>query len=310
MSIQVNQLSSFEIVKRRRRGNSSAKKAGNAGKPITKLSSFDTVKNRHSGNAEIFTIGQDLDIIVDRSASMQSMDDAPATQIRNLLIDQQKIANESGKSIRITLTTFDDSAETILDNIDIGTYDIPEIGWFKDVLKPRGCTRFYDTLIECMANQKSRVNNWYINPSVRKLKPIIGRTCYVLTDGQDNRSGLSITNLRSAMTTNKLQTGFNAIFLAANLGNAQEVGASMGFDPNTSLTIDSGRHGSSNGMKAAASLLRAISSGSSAPPAFTALQRQSSAPVPNYAYSPSHSPSPPSSPINVPMVAPPLLFRC
>ena len=305
MSHQVTQLSSFEIIKRRRGGHPSAKKAGNAGKPIIKLSSFDTIKNRRSGNVDLFTIGQDLDIIVDRSASMQSMDDAPATQIRNLLIDQQKLANESGKSIRITLTAFDDDADTILDNIDIGTYDIPEIGWFKDVLKPRGCTRFYDTLIECMADQKSRVNDWYINPRVRKLSPVIGRTCYVLTDGHDNRSGLSITNLRSAMTTNKLQNGFNAIFLAANLGNAQEVGASMGFDPNTSLTIDSGRVGSGNGMKAAASLLRAISSGSSAPPAFTPLQRQSSAP-PTHSY----TPSPPSSPINTPMVAPPQLFRC
>ena len=124
-----------------------------------------------------------------------------------------------------------------------------------------------------MADQKSRVNDWYIKPRVRKLSPVIGRTCYVLTDGHDNRSGLSITNLRSAMTTNKLQNGFNAIFLAANLGNAQEVGASMGFDPNTSLTIDSGRVGSGNGMKAAASP-PAISNGSSVPP-FTPLQHQS-----------------------------------
>lgn len=297
MNLQENQLSSFEIIKRRR--GSSTKKTGNAAKPIIKLSSFDTVKNRHSGNVELFTIGQDLDIIVDRSGSMQTMDDAPARQIRDLLIDQQKITNESGKNIRITLTAFDDDADTILDNIDIGTFDIPDIDWFKDVLKPRGCTRFYDTLIECMADQKSRVNEWHINPKVRKLKPIIGRTCYVLTDGHDNRSGLSITNLRSAMTTNKLQSGFNAIFLAANLGNAQEVGASMGFDPNTSLTIGSGRERSSNGMKAASSLLRAISSGSSAPPVFTALQRQSSAPIPNY------SPSPPSSPINNLKIAPP-----
>ena len=132
--------------------------------------------------------------------------------------------------------------------------------------------------IEC-SNQRSRVNDWDVSPKLRKLNPIINRTIYELTDGYDNRSGLSITNLRSAMKTNKLFGSFNAVFLAANLGNAQEIGASMGFNPNTSLTIDAGRQRSSNGMQAANSLLRAISSGSSAPPGFTQLQRQSSQPV-------------------------------
>lgn len=274
MTTPIIKLSSFDIVKRR---NRSPKKTDP--KPITKLSSFNTVKRRHSGNAELFTLGQDLHIVVDRSSSMQSMEDAPANQIRALLIDQKKIADDTGKTIRVTLTVFDDVAETYMENVDISTYDIPQIDWFQDVLKPRGCTRFYDTMIECLANQRSRVNNWDVSPKLRKLNPIINRTIYVLTDGYDNRSGLSITNLRSAMKTNKLVGSFNAVFLAANLGNAQEIGASMGFNPNTSLTIDAGRQRSSNGMQAANSLLRAISSGSSAPPGFTQLQRQSSQPV-------------------------------
>jgi hypothetical protein len=275
----ISKLSSFDIVKRRRNSKKLPQKVGRDGKKLKKLASFDTVKQRKSGTAEIFTLGTDLHIIVDRSGSMQSMGDTPANQIRQLLEDQKKIAQETGKKIVVTLTTFDDKAENVLENIDISDYDIPDIAYFKDILKPRGCTRFYDTVIEAIANQKARVKSWPMANSVRKLKPVIGRALYVLTDGYDNSSHMSVGQLRSCMKTNQQLAGFNAIFLAANIGNAQEVGASMGFNPDTSLTIDAGRQRSANGMMAAASLLRAISSGSSAPPMFSAMQRQSSAPI-------------------------------
>ena len=82
-------------------------------------------------------------------------------------------------------------------------------------------------------------------------------------------------HLRTALNTNKALGDFTAVFLAANIGDAEIVGQQMGFDADTSLTIGNTPQFASVGMNHANSLLRAVSGGA-APPPFTHSMRQSS----------------------------------
>tara|TARA_B110000977_G_C11084786_1_gene494259 strand:- start:3154 stop:4074 length:921 start_codon:yes stop_codon:yes gene_type:complete len=245
------------------------------------LSSFQIIKRRLNIDSPptVHSVATILDAIVDASGSMSSMGNAPPEQILQLMNDQRKLALESGIKIYFSLTVFSDIPTLMIDkaNLSDPDYEIPTFSDLRDMLEPCGLTRFYDTVIERVAAQKADSNSILkaLPYSLRSLNPTINRVVYVLTDGDDNRSTMGISDLRNCLNTNKTQNGFTAVFLAANIGNAEVVGANMGFDADTSLTIGNDAHYASVGMNHATSLLRACSGGS-APPQFTQCMRTSS----------------------------------
>ena len=253
---------------------------------ISKLSSFEIVKRRNSldNKPPHYAIATVIEAVVDASSSMSSMGDTPPEQIHKLIVDQNKIAMETGNKIYFSLTTFASKSNVLIDNVDLSdpNYTPPTYHEIKTMMTPNGMTRFYDTLIERIAEQKKNAKNILhsLPYNIRSLKPQINRVLYTLTDGQDNQSKLSISHLRNCLNTNKKISGFTAVFLAANIGNAEVVGANMGFNADTSLTIGNDAHFAGIGMNHANSLLRAVSGGS-APPAFSISARTSSQPIYN-----------------------------
>ena len=248
--------------------------------PIKKLSSFDIVKRRHNTQPpSLHSVATDLEIVVDKSGSMSSMGDVPAEQIHKLIKDQRQLALDENRKITLSLTVFDNASNTVIDSLDLHDPNI-EIPGFQDVktmLTPGGLTRFYDTILDRVASQKARSKSTIkaLPYSIRSLNPKINRVLYVLTDGEDNSSFMGMQKLRQCLNTQKALGFFTAVFLAANIGNAEVVGEQMGFDAETSLTIGNTPQFASVGMNHANSLLRAVSGGS-APPVFTQSMRQAS----------------------------------
>ena len=257
---------------------------------ISKLSSFEIVKRRNNldNNPSHYAIATVIEAVVDASSSMSSMGDTPPEQIHKLILDQRKLAMETGNKVYFSLTTFASTSKVLIDNVDLSDpdYTPPSYSEVKIMMAPNGMTRFYDTLIERIAEQKKNSNNILksLPYNIRSLKPQINRVLYTLTDGQDNQSKLSISHLRNCLNTNKKLSGFTAVFLAANIGNAEVVGENMGFNADTSLTIGNDAHYAGIGMDHANSLLRAVSGGS-APQAFSHCARTSSQPTHNGAAS-------------------------
>ena len=253
----------------------------------TKLSSYQIIKRRNNDTSPTHhSVATVLEAIVDASGSMSSMGNAPSEQIRKLMLDQRKLALDTGIKIYFNLTVFSSQPTLMIDNADLSDpdYEIPSYSDIQDMLSPDGLTSFYDTVIERVAAQKVSANKIFkaLPYSIRCLNPTVNRVLYVLTDGDDNRSTMRITDLRNCLNTNKTQKGFTAVFLAANIGDAEVVGEQMGFDADTSLTIGNDAHYASVGMTHATSLLRACSGGS-APPPFTQTMRCSSQ-GPTYTY--------------------------
>lgn len=247
---------------------------------IKKLASFDIVKRRNNDQpTPLHAVATDLEVVVDKSGSMSSMGNVPAEQIHELIKDQRKLALDENRKITMSVTVFDSTANTVIDNIDLSDPDtqLPTFQEVANMLNPGGLTRFYDTILERVASQKARAKNIVkaLPYSIRSLNPRVNRILYVLTDGEDNKSSMGMQHLRTALNTNKALGDFTAVFLAANIGDAEIVGQQMGFDADTSLTIGNTPQFASVGMNHANSLLRAVSGGA-APPPFTHSMRQSS----------------------------------
>jgi hypothetical protein len=248
---------------------------------MTSLSCLSSVKRsaeEHSRGNPSWGLFTDIEVIVDKSGSMCTMNSAPPEQIHKTFMDQQKLAQDNpNQKIHMSLTCFDHDANTVIDNIDIRTFDIPDANEFTNMLKPSGSTRCYDTVIERIRAQDQRIKEAIskLPYAIRALNPTVTRILYLLTDGEDNQSGTTVRHFQHFMHEQKTTHNLKSIFLAANIGDAQIVGTQMGFDSNTCLTIGNNYHLSSNGMASAGHVLRQFSQNMPAP-AFTALQRASS----------------------------------
>lgn len=248
---------------------------------MTSLSCLSSVKRsaeEHSRGSPSWGIFTDIEVIVDKSGSMCTMNSAPPEQIHKTFMDQQKLAQDNpNQKIHMSLTCFDHDANTVIDNVDISTFDIPEASEFTNMLKPGGATRCYDTVIERLKAQDQRIKQALskLPYAIRSLNPKVTRILYLLTDGEDNQSRTSIRHFQHFIHNQKTKHNLKSIFLAANIGDAEIVGRQMGFDSNTCLTIGNNYHFSSNGMASAGHVLRQFSQNMPAP-AFTPLQRASS----------------------------------
>lgn len=237
-------------------------------------------------------------IVVDRSDSMNSMHGSHITQLRNYLEEQKKAAEESGNTIFVTVITFDTVAQTWIDTKNILDIEIPTMELLRLWASPRGMTRMYDTVIDAVTNQKSNTVDYIktLPTMVRELDPHIQRWIYVITDGYDNSSLHTVNEMQTKMLSER-RSGLGTILLAANIGDAQELAETFGFNKETALTIGSDAITSGLGMEYANNMARQISSLGTIPSGgFTPLERSTSIPQPNNSDEDTLGPPPPYSP--------------
>lgn len=215
------------------------RKAVETNKPVVKK--VRPVKNKH------------ICAVWDRSGSMRSMGETPLEGLKKLLQDQKAVAKSSGNPTKVSLYTFDNEMEVPVNNQDILSVDVND-----EWIQPRGTTRLYDTIVTAASELKKNV-----------LEGESG-VFIVMTDGADNASECSVSTVKE--TLDSMPDNIECIFMAANIGDAQDVGESMGFNADTSLTFTPDASNMAFECMSQ-SAMRSVSGGSAA---FTGVERQSS----------------------------------
>ena len=115
-----------------------------------------------------------LSAVVDRSGSMASMGNVPATGLRDFIAEHKKLAKE-GNIIKFSLTTFDNVAETWYNGVDLATMPDISAAEMTKMVAPRGLTLLVDTFMQRLhALERQVVNTVNSLPrATRDLKPKI-----------------------------------------------------------------------------------------------------------------------------------------
>lgn len=231
-------------------------------------------------NAGIAPALSHVEIVADRSGSMETMKEIPTQKLKELIKDQANLSETTGGRIEVSLTTFDNISETWVENEDVkNVVDISDNRW-NIMMKPRSTTRLIDTVYE-----RAKAQDEYIKEYIRKmptqvknLNPVIKRALIVYTDGLDNSSKRSAREL-NVLITEMQDKGTTAIFLGANQ-DAIVNGGMMGFNADTTMTMGSDPQHAATAMSCVNNMCRAMSSDAdgSCRPSFTPLERESSAP--------------------------------
>ena len=200
---------------------------------------------------------------VDRSGSMASMGNAPPEQMRAQMMELKEEAEKTGVQTSMSVITFDSTTEIFMDNVPLeGNNALPEYKDFQSALRPRGTTRFYDTVFEAIeALEKRRDDYLETLPSlVKMLNPTVVCSLLVLTDGADNCSTEHNRSTVAARLTQARANGVNAIFLGANIDAGTE-GAALGFAKQATVQMNASYAGASQCMRAVSAGLRQASNG-------------------------------------------------
>ena len=223
-------------------------------------------------------------ILVDRSGSMYSMGGAHKTQLRDYIKQLQEAANTSGNTILITVATNDDKWDTWVDTKNVLDVKLPTDEELTLWANPRGMTRMYDAILYYINKKNESLKQYKKNlpAMVRELDTPVECWMYIITDGCDNKSTHTASDVKQVMEAER-KAGLGTIFLAANQGDAQDLAASLGMNRDTALTIGADRFTSEIAMGYANNMTRQISSNDGTgtlphPPSFSLLQRSASAP--------------------------------
>ena len=214
----------------------------------------------------------------DRSGSMADMiagnKNVPAEGLYEFITSQSKNALLNKQTCFISVTTFDNAPETVINNIKSERI-IVSMENCREWMKPRGSTRLYDTAIGCL-NKLTKNADEFIDSlpvHIKRLNPRIVKIWALMTDGYDNASFSGPGDLRKTVELAR-EDGTICYFLAANM-DAQEVGESFGFSADNSLTFDADiQHAPCAMSSVTQNMLRTASDGIRAP--FSQMQRQSS----------------------------------
>ena len=222
-----------------------------------------SARNTDSSDTSPLPLAHLVGSVVDRSGSMSSMGNAPPEQMHSQMTQLKDEAEKTGVATFMSIVTFDDSAETFMDNVQLdGNDELPSFTEFQKALRPRGMTRFYDTVHESLDALEHRRDEFLsgLAPMVRKLNPKVVCSLLVLTDGADNTS---VTHTRHSVATRMAKAranGVNAIFLAANIDASTE-GAALGFAKQATVQMGASYAEASQCMRAVSAGLRQASSG-------------------------------------------------
>lgn len=199
-----------------------------------------------------------VSLVWDRSGSMRVMFEAARDGLVKTITEQQAIANSTGNTTKLTLTTFDHTIQRPIDEQDISQVDLSKID---EWIQPRGMTRLYDAVISAATRFQKQVG--------------LGESgvFIVMTDGCDTESEARPEAVRRVLKSLQTEKEIECIFMAANIGDAQTVGQTMGFNRETSITFTP--EASSAAFESMSqSAFRSITGGSAA---FTGWERQVSA---------------------------------
>ena len=211
----------------------------------------------------------------DRSGSMSSMEGASGLGLYNWVKTMRKSAINNGQEGFISVTTFDDIAKNVFNNVPVKTIQFTKDDAMAE-MAPRGTTRLYDTAVEDINKLLQNVKTFResLHPYVRKLNPTISMTWACCTDGQDNAS---ISNFKREFRDKVLfarKLGVKCFFIAANQ-DAILTGNQYGFSGDNSLSFSSNRQNAASAFRSVSENMRRVSSGSS-DTQFTPAMRQSS----------------------------------
>ena len=204
-----------------------------------------------------------LTIVGDRSGSMINMKQAAFRGIQEILKTNQDAFEKEHIPTSVTFTSFDNSVEDHMIDKPIESLKLPLSDEVMDAMMyPRGGTALYDAIHHAASILFDKVQDGE--------KGIFA----VITDGHDTSSKKNNQDVQTLLEQIQDEKNIECIFMGANIGDATEVGTSMGFRAETSLTFSSETAATAFSCMNQ-SMLRSATGGSAA---FTHLERQTSAP--------------------------------
>lgn len=200
-----------------------------------------------------------IELIVDRSGSMESLLRATTSGITEFVQLQKKL--DGAEKATISLTTFDDKVEQPVKDVPLLDYTFDPVH-----IQPRGMTALYDALGKRFENIPFKSK----------------RTVVIITDGDDNSSHTFTASSISSQITERRKFGWTFIFLAANQ-DAIAAGRNLSIPEETSCTFDAEEEGATMcAIRAASNVISRAHAGG--PVGFTQMERaqsSGSAKVPN-----------------------------
>tara|TARA_Y100001970_G_scaffold241005_1_gene304214 strand:- start:702 stop:1682 length:981 start_codon:yes stop_codon:yes gene_type:complete len=238
-----------------------------------------------------FSVGTAL---VDTSGSMSNILNGLVTGLKELIQDRQKQATDKNMETSFRLATFDSVAKQILpkiadEKVVYGTdfMNISDVDSNAIALQADGATRLVDTAlyeINLLIEKKKQIE--MDNDDLMEMHNLeITAWFFLLTDGDDNMSHQPARKLHEAIEIAKSKHNIQCIFLGANQ-DAIKTGARFGFNTDQSLTFGGEAGDDPDLPMPVLSAMRCVSQNltqmeendANTVPAFTHLQRHSSAP--------------------------------
>lgn len=209
----------------------------------------------------------------DRSGSMRDLDGAGASGLHEWFQTLKKSAKDNNQIGRISITTFDNQINRILENVDIKTTTFSKAE-ANSAMEPRGRTRLYDCCVQDIQSLLSNIENFRnsLPPAVKKLNPKISMTWVCCTDGFDNVSKFSKEEFCKSVTRAR-EYGVKCLFIATNQ-DAVMKGEEYGFNPEESLTFSANKNNAESAFQSMSQTIRSASTGASM--AFTPAMRTAS----------------------------------
>ena len=172
--------------------------------------------------------------IIDRSGSMASVRDDVIGGFNTFLKDQQAMEGEAN----LTLIMFDDKYDVITERQDLNTV----IPLTPAMYVPHGTTALYDAIGRSAVEMHGKTGGEVmkaIGMSVSKPKVIV----VIMTDGHENSSThYSMENIKTIITENEKQNGWEFIYLGADQDSFLEAGK-IGIKAGTTANYEKTPHG-------------------------------------------------------------------
>lgn len=188
----------------------------------------------------------ELVVVADRSGSMRSIVDAATSGFKEYVTNQSKEAGDA----YLTLYTFDDVVERVLDRVDVkdkttlALVDAKTAEWFM----PRGMTALYDAMGQAINDVGLRLAK-----TPEALRP--GKVIVVgITDGAENMSkSFTQAKLREMITEQTSKYKWDFVFIGTNQ-DAMLTARSIGIAPESALYYSASAKGTGGSYEALSGL--------------------------------------------------------
>ena len=205
----------------------------------------------------------------DRSESMTSMGNAPWKGVRDWANAQAIEAQKNKHDTSLNVVVFDTESKCVMDSVStVGWTDVTE-KQAREWMKPTGCTRLHDTVIEELE---------ILNHKKNKRGPDCKAIFALFTDGIDNVSDNKLSQMNKAVKNARNQE-IVCYFLAANQ-DAIATGHRYGFARQRCLTTGADPQTSSQAYKTLSGACIRSSTTPQVDTGFTPLERLRAAPQP------------------------------